>query len=963
MKSYYENINVLEKLRELSAPIDTDLEKVLEIITGDAELSLYFYDVLGPGWVELLDKAGEFEELREKETGMIGKYKAHYLKECAENKAEVVLGIIEKIDAQDINILGTLIRTIVKMPEETAIKGVTVVTKYLGKQENQWWYAQGESASELMVKLLANQADKAFEVAEALLDVWVSEEKTFGKEIVAKFSKDEYSRLMLEHYKKVWEAEPEQAVGVLIKILNRCLEELDKEGKGEEGYDASKSFGYGLETGDLDKINLQYPEIKTVLIKGICGAGKVLVEKEPGKVSELLDLLEGKNRAIFLRIAMYLLRFVGSKAETDRINKFVGNKEYFKEYNPYWNEHRRLLNDKFDDVSDEAKRAFLEWINEDKYNEEYRKDVVERVKVDNGVVPDFEIWENRAKAEELYFVREKFKDEYERYKIATGAGNDSEFAPRRNVSEARYVDPREGTPLSTEEMAGKACDEVLDYLLNPKNYAGKERASGWGTARDALASTFKFDVKKRMGDYLGCEVEKLVTLEPDFLYSFFDGFREAEKIEREVWGQVLELASEVVKNNGTDGKYRACHHTILSALHGGFSNKDDEGIEFTEDRVKNFWGIIETLARYPVGDRSQSNEYERDPVQIGCVLVPAQAMELSVSLGVVCKKRFPELHESYLKGEIQECYEKVLKIKEEGINCRFGLDFARIYWTDTEWVKKNLGNIFSDDLWDETWGTYVSWSRPSPKCFELLIQEKQYLKAVKRIGEPSKFKFGKEPEKGLIEHLTIGYFNGWINYEDEVLQEFFKKAPAKLRAKAARFMTTGFKGTKEGDDKKYRQEVTARMREYWRKRIAAMEKEEAIGFMKWVSDSLLEGKETLELLKETLEISGGELSERGNVKAFVEGICKLGKEGNELLALQCFKKAAADKNMHMTWSGIQKPLVNFLEGIVGMSGDVRSAAIEVADAYGRYNQTEFRGVWVELNKKKEEEEANGSNND
>jgi hypothetical protein len=953
MKPYYENVSQLKELRELSAPAETDFKKGLEIITDDNELTLYFYDVLDPGWIELLDEAGEFEELREKKAGVIDNYKAHYLKNCAETKAETVLGIIEKIDAQDINIQGTLIRAIVKMSEETAIKGIGVVTKYLDGQENKWWYSIGESSAELMVNLMVNHPDKAFEVAEALLDAWVSEERTYGEDIVAKFSKNEYSKLMLEHYKKVWEAKPEQAVRVLVKILNRCLENLDKEGEGEKGYDASISFGYGLRCKDLNEIDIRRPEIKTVLVKGICEAGRVLIDKEQGKVSKFLDLLEGTNRVIFLRIAMYLLRFVQPGTEKERISRLVRDKEYFKEYHPCWNEHRRLLNDKFDDVSDKDKKAFLEWVDEDKYSKDQRKEVTERYKQSNAAEPDFEKWENFAKAEQLYLVRERFKNEYERYKNAAGVKNDSELAPRKMVSEGRFVSPMEGTPLTSEKMAEKKVNEVLDYLLNPKSYEGENKVSGWGTVKDALAATFKNDVKKRVGDYLGCDVEKLVTLGPDFLSSLFYGFREVEKIEREVWGQALELASEVVKNSGTNEKYRACYSAILSALRDGFREKEDEGIEFTEGRVKEFWGIIETLTRYPVEDKSQSSNYQRDPVQMGCVLVPGQAMELSVSLGIVCKKYFPEFHESYLKEEIQKCYEKVLKIKEPGVNCRFGSDFARIYWTDTEWVKKNLGNIFSNDLWDETWGTYVSWGRPSPKCFELLVQEKQYLEAVKRIGKPNKFKFDKEPDKGLIEHLMIGYFNGWIDYEHEVLQQFFEKAPASLRAKAARFLTTGFKGTKEGDDEKYRREVAERMREYWRKRLAVMDKEEVIGFMKWVSDSVLDGKETLEFVEKTLHISGGKLGKHGDIKGFVEWVCELGqKEGNELLALQCLKLAVSDKNMHTTWASIQDPLVNFLGAMVDMPEDVRGAAKEVVDAYGRYNPDKFRGVWAELNEKR-----------
>ena len=130
-----------------------------------------------------------------------------------------------------------------------------------------------------------------------------------------------------------------------------------------------------------------------------------------------------------------------------------------------------------------------------------------------------------------------------------------------------------------------------------------------------------------------------------------------------------------------------------------------------------------------------------------------------------------------------------------------------------------------------------------------------------------------------------------------------------------------------------------------------MDKEETVGFMKWVSDSVLDGKETLEFVEETLNISGGKLSKHGDSKGFIEGVCKFGKAGNELLALRCFKKVAADENMHTTWSRIQEPLVNFLEEMVDMTEDVRSVAIEVADVYGRFNPDKFRGVWAKLNEK------------
>ena len=341
---------------------------------------------------------------------------------------------------------------------------------------------------------------------------------------------------------------------------------------------------------------------------------------------------------------------------------------------------------------------------------------------------------------------------------------------------------------------------------------------------------------------------------------------------------------------------------------------------------------------------------ERDPVQLRLRHVSGKALGLTVLLGVTCKKNFSGYWENELKDEIRECWKYSLEnISEPGINCVFGIEFSRIHWLDTEWVEGNLELIFKGELWDEVWGTYTSWGRPSPDGFTFLLEKRKYEQAIDMLENENKFKFGKDPDKGLTEHLMIGYFNGWIDYDHEVLQKFFEKAPASLRAKAARFLPTGFKDINErgGTEK---EEVTARMKRYWESRIPRMDKEEAIGFMQWVSDSVLDGKETLEFVKETLKISGGKLSKHGDSKGFVEGVCKFGKEGNELLALQCFKKAAADENMHMTWSRIQDPLVNFLEAMVDIPGEVRSAAIEVADAYGRYNPDKFREVWAKLNK-------------
>jgi hypothetical protein len=964
---FYEGMDKIKEIVESAnssdvVPNGDEIAKIVALL-GRPNYRIYFFKELkNPYWLEPLKNQGFFRipDNPQKGEAYDRWLEEWYLETISEKVPEKVLDVIKDVKCENPYVRSGCIKCLLKMPLETASRSNKVIKNILKQEfikgEVDWLWI-GQNCAELMVKMLDKFPASAFKIAWALLDARVSEEKTYGKDIAAKFSGHDYRELMLEYYKKVWEAKPERAIGLLIKILDRCLVDLDKEGKGEEGYDASRYFGYGLELGDLNEIDMKHPGIKTILVKGICEAGKVLIDKKPGKVSELLDWLEGTNRVIFLRIVMYLLRFVKPGTEKERISKFVGNKEYFKEYNPCWNEHRRLLNDKFDDVSDKDRDAFLKWVDEDKYSEDQRKEFTERYKKNNEAEPDFEKWENFAKAEELYLVRERFKAEYERYKKAAGVKNDSELAPRKMVSEARYVDPKEGTPLSAEDMANKTCDEVLDYLLEPKNYEGEKRVSGWGTAKEALAATFRYDVKKRGDGYLDCDVEKLKKLSASFLTGFFYGMDDIVRegsFNKQKWELLINFASLVVEEKHAEQEYKYCFSEILSVLREGFGRGKGE-LELDESIARKFWGILKKLIHFPVENMGDKN-VERDPMQLMLRHVAGKTLELTVLLGVACKNKFPEYWEKELKTEMRKCWEYVLKnIREPGINCIFGIEFSRIHWLDTEWIEKNLDLIFNDELWDEVWGTYTSWGRPSPNGFKLLVGKGKYERAIDMLGAKNTFKYGKDPENGLVEHLMIGYFNGWVDLESDILKQFFKKASAELRGEAARFLTTGFKSVKE-EGKPY-DEIAERMRAYWKERLAALKgkpkenEKEAIGLTGWVEDSVLPAKETLELLEQSLKLSGGKVGEMRNARNFIEGINKFGK-GNELLTLQCLKKAAADENMHYPWSRIEEPLVSFLETIVDLSEEVRNVGKEVVDLYGRYNPDKFRGVWEKLNVKR-----------
>ncbi|HUV40979.1 MAG TPA: hypothetical protein VMW23_04235, partial [Sedimentisphaerales bacterium] len=566
------------------------------------------------------------------------------------------------------------------------------------------------------------------------------------------------------------------------------------------------------------------------------------------------------------------------------------------------------------------------------------------------------------KAEELYIVRDKFKELYEQYKKAAGL-NDGQLMPLRRVSEARCVSPMEGSLLQGEEMAKMKVGDVLDYILEPKNYEVKKKPGEWIEPREGLAATFQEDVKKRAIEYLKEGKEKLANLPAGFLTDFFYGVSgsvRAKSFAKEGWGDFIDLADELVRGNYAQQEFTGCFSAILIALRDGFGEGEIR-IDFDDCTAEKVWEILEVLVHSSRGDTATPREEgaKEDPTHTMLTLVTGQAMELTVSFGIICKTKLTGFYESFVRDKMRECWNFVADtIRQPGVNCAFGLNFARICWLDEEWVQTGAANIFRPELWDETWGTYVSWGRPSARCFRILIEQGMYGQAVELLGRGYEYgyPYRKKPDEGLVEHLMIGFFNGWIEFEHAVLNRFFENATAELRGKAAKFLTTGFKAVNEqgGTEK---ENVAVRMREYWNKRVAAIkdnaekDEKEAMELTGWVADSVLPAKETLGLLDESLNLSGGKIGRMGDARDFAKGVCRLG-EGNELLALRCLKKAAVDENMHMTWARIQEPLVDFLGAMVDMPEDVRSAAIEVADAYGRYNPDKFRGVWEKLDKRK-----------
>lgn len=951
VRGFYDRAARLDKLKGIGDPTRDDVNLVLEMTKDDDELTVHFYKGnTNPGWVNVLGEAGEFERLggSDEEVGVCQEAQAKYLASVADKNAEEVLGVFTSVGKLHRYIRGEFVNALLNMPNKTAVKGVKTVLGYIRGKEKKEWYFVCYRAAKLMGKLAEKYPNESFVIAEELLEVWMpKDKKRMAREIESKFTAYEYEKIVFDFFSKLWEVDAYRSTELLVNILDRYIHEV----QSGEDYEVTNLWYIHYER--LEQIGERFSrDIVASLVGGICEAGKAVIGAQAKSVDELLRLLQGFDRQIFRRIEMYLLRFVQSGTQKERINEIIADHE-LRTSTGYKYEYKFLLRDRVNDLSENVVQEYLQWVDSKEFDKEEKENIsswFEEREERPAEDADYDEILNLDKARELYLVKEVFPNQYKEYK-AKSKREEGEIAPKPMVGHARWVDPAEGAPLSIEEMAKMKPEEVIAYIIDEEKWKDKKSTSFFNTPEEALISAFGNVAQLKVDEYMKLTHDDLLKLKPKFLNYYFDGIwialREKEA-NSDSWRNILESAKGIVEEKLGDEEFNYCFINILNLIEHKLEQKT------SKEHHELIWEIIETLTKYEHNpDAIAMAEEEKDPYEESINCVRGKAFEIAIRFGIGCKK------------EISDYYEKTLSKQLTGVLgflanenslpkvvCVFGVWFVQLHWIEESWIQKNLDLIFCEQnikRWDAVWGSYVTWGRPAQKAFNLLAERGKYKNAIEKIGAQNSFKYRKDIDEGLAEHLIIAFFNKWIDFDNELLKGFFCKAPAKLRGYAANFMTTGFKHIKESTEIKEeeKREYGERFKLYWQSRLDEISKapkvnniDETQEFAGWVKDSLIGDKETLNLLHKTLDLSDGKIGERVHNVEFVEGIYEATK-GNEIRAIQCLKMAFNDPEMRMYSQVYNESLNAFFELIISLPDDypdivnIRKEAIVLVDNIGR----------------------------
>ncbi len=583
-------------------------------------------------------------------------------------------------------------------------------------------------------------------------------------------------------------------------------------------------------------------DLRDALVSALRDAADKIVSASPDRVGQVLELLEARKQAIFLRVALDLLT---RHPDQELIAARLTDRSLFDDFNAE-PEYNALVSIHYTTLDDTAKDTILGFIDAGP----------------NGEIPD-EDYKGRWRQRML----NRLPELSDRWQQRLAELNYLYGQPEQEVlPEVGLVGP--SSPLSGEELAAMSDEGLVAYLREwepPKN-------SWRAPSREGLARAIRDLV---VGDpHRFANASPLFAeVDPTYARALVGGLREARTSSRGFpWPPVLEFAVAVVDNtrridgrdpsgfDGSDPGWTWTWQDLAHLIGSGFSGA--EGIP-AQERTR-VWEVLSRLAEdeHPRLDDETDDVGDR-PAILAINSVRGCAIEGVV--GYVWWLRGELRGESEMPPEARDLLERHLDVSVEptaAVHSLYGKWFPYLATADPTWTAENLERIFpvtDERLRRAAWHSYLLFSGVWGNSFRLLVD--QYRQGIEELDDPDRAVAGGDDiGTALVNHLMTAYRFGEIEFDDGsgLLELFYERVGLARRAAAIESVGFGL-----GKDDELTFEEDRRLRALFERRLRAVRDSDAEnagdelrGFAWWFASGKFDPVWSLEQLTAIGEIGG-----------------------------------------------------------------------------------------------------------
>lgn len=864
MKTFYENADILDKLKELRKPTAKQIETVVKYLKKGSYSRYFFHELENPAWLEPLEQKRIFvrlpEPIRTPEGYIVFQDwpPSQYLVRVAKEKPDNVARIIQKIDAEDPFILKILMEAVLNMAPDQAAKLQPAVIRWLEKKivglphdaakfmrymgENDYW----QEALQIMQIL----------TEPVLLNLPKKKRYYIPPEAFPWYERYAFEKILEEDVVALAKRKPLEVVILLENQLTKCIElEYGASVKYRPEGDRSPGWRAAIEDHPQD---LRHESMKAILLEALRDSLVDLSTDEPFVAKLIIERYLRHSLSIFRRLAVHVIR-VNSKYYQDLVKKLFSERRNLSDLSIH-HEFFKFMEDCFSSVSKDIQSRFLQWILEGPDERELARWETEQ---------DRARYKNRWILDRLWMLKSHLRGEYKKRLIAL----EKELAKPKHPEFAIYITttPVVGplSPTKKNKLVKKGPGGIINYLKT------------WEANRQFGAPT-----PEGLGRVLGEVVEEEPTkfakiadrflekgISPTYHYHVLEGLRSAWKEGKNFdWTKVIRLCEGLIsRRDAPSQSVRGIEEVDYKGVRRAVADLIGEGLRDSDHAISQDVTKVRDILLKLVEDPDPTLEEEQelwkdtDPVTISLNTVRGKAMRALIIYALHHARVYfkPEDRQSKLEPETKQVLTRKVDIRKESsvaIHSIFGEFLPNLFYLDKKWVSEHIGDIFpqkpeQEKYWNGAWEAYISYNRLYRDIYEPL--RPQYESAVSKLTIYSRKQVGRqEPPASLAGHLMVAYLWGLeeiVGKKNYLLPIFFSKASDSIRAHAIWFLGQVLENDRfKGSSKEWR-----RMKKLWRARTKASKKgkghfaEELSNFAWWLR-AVPEGLVTLHSLIEAI---------------------------------------------------------------------------------------------------------------
>lgn len=824
---------------EKAGVTDEAVKPLAGLLDSGADAAFFFATIQSSDWVAVLRRAGEFKtpppptKNGETETHPMWPQSRFLVKIAKVAPAETALALATIPPTKNVNVNEDIFRAASLLPPEYIGKLVPRLHAWI-KVSNLRWHSRALATLVRTVAESGNVAGALGMVEEILGfkrgEFLAGERPKRGEmfdwkpEPTTRLESYEYGEFLRAVLPTLTAANGRRTLETFGRLLDGYIRARDRRGP-RRGYDASAYWRPSVEDGSENPTFDAATELVSALRR--LGDG----ELKAGRLSLAGVLASTRNLPwdLFRRLEMHWMR--GALAQvTPATLKQVLVKRVSLRSDDLQMEYGLLLQAGFSRLTAADRRTILRWI---AMGPELGP--VKRAKPASKLAKDARVWADSWRMKKWYWIKAALptplRAKYQKWAAKGWEPTHPGYSAWSGGVES--AGPR--SPIGAEAFRALSVAEQADYLRK-----WEPIGSDWnGPSRSGLAGIFQMAVAQDPNGYVAV-AEKFTGVAAEYLAAFFSALW--EKLKEGAVGPmaaVYALADWMLQQSDEETdlfddftrqtrRARRWYSARLGCARLLHALLRAEGRPLPAADRQRVWSLLEKLSADPDpsvhAKADQSNDEDSmGPFTNSLNTIRGETFHAIFEFIAWCRRTAPDGAAPGLPAETTPLLEKHLDPAAEAtatVRSVYGVSINRLMAWDAAWLADNRRKIFPGKgqprLDAVAWDTFISHSQPYLDVLRLLNEEFRH--AIQQMRVPNSEQARTDPRVQLGSYLIVLYWGGHIGFAaaDDLLTEFFARAPDKVRAGVLTFAGRSLKATAAPISS----QVLARLRSLWEWRLA-----------------------------------------------------------------------------------------------------------------------------------------------